>query len=307
MAVKRKTGIIRTAVRAMEKVDRLRFKNFVTPASPVDLADVAFRGTSLSAPHQHDFYEFLLVRKGTLLYGTPAGKELLGPGSLCFASADTEHRFARGPKGEIALITNLAFSAKLFRETLRFLSVPAAATRFEQGFVWRDVPPLLWERLCQSIDWLRPDSGLAYGAKQGVMKAILMDLAVEVLRRASGEREAQLPEWLARACEKMRETENLRQGLARFISLSGKTQEHLTRSLRRTTGATPTEFINRLRLKNVCDLLATTTQSVTAIAFEAGFNNLAHFNAVFRKELGMPPRDWRKRQARKIVPDREDG
>lgn len=41
--------------------------------------------------------------------------------------------------------------------------------------------------------------------------------------------------------------------------------------------------------------LSVNSDSITAIAYESGFNSISSFNATFRKFLGMTPRDYRKK------------
>lgn len=302
---KRPKGVTRAGALAHKQAPQLLFRDFARPETPVDLADVVIRSRTVSGTHCHDFYEVFLVKKGVLAYTGSMLRETLSPHTLVFVSPQTIHGFACAQESPMTLISNLAFPAKLFNDCMRFLDNRAVRQQFEQGFTWKEVPALLWERICYSIELLRPDSGLDYAARLGIIKAVILELAAEMLSRVSGEKEKEVPEWLSRACAKMREKENLNWGLARFISLSGKSQEHLTRTLRKVAGVSPTAYINRLRLKNVCELLSTTAQSVTSIAYDSGFNNLAHFNTVFRKEVGMAPREFRRQQGREIVPLRE--
>jgi AraC-like DNA-binding protein len=51
---------------------------------------------------------------------------------------------------------------------------------------------------------------------------------------------------------------------------------------------------NACRIRNACQTLAETDQSILEIALASGFQNLANFNRQFRKTTGMPPREYRK-------------
>ncbi len=59
---------------------------------------------------------------------------------------------------------------------------------------------------------------------------------------------------------------------------------------------TYTQFINEVRIAHACSLLSTTSLSITEIAYESGFNNLAHFNRMFRKHRKVVPFSYRKQQ-----------
>lgn len=58
------------------------------------------------------------------------------------------------------------------------------------------------------------------------------------------------------------------------------------------------QFINEIRIANACKLLGNTSISITQIAYESGFNNLAHFNRVFKKHKKIVPFYYRKQQHR---------
>ena len=79
--------------------------------------------------------------------------------------------------------------------------------------------------------------------------------------------------------------------IARAIGVSGN---YLSQIFHQELGISPWEYLNRYRIKKAKDLLEHTDKSVTAIAFEVGFNDPAYFNRVFRKIVGRSPGQYRK-------------
>jgi AraC-like DNA-binding protein len=61
------------------------------------------------------------------------------------------------------------------------------------------------------------------------------------------------------------------------------------------TGQSFTEFLQQFRLEYCRRLLIEDAHSITELAFEAGFQNLSHFNRLFRERWGQTPREFRKR------------
>jgi AraC-like DNA-binding protein len=57
---------------------------------------------------------------------------------------------------------------------------------------------------------------------------------------------------------------------------------------------TPLETIRRMRLARASDLLLSTTLTISEIAYQTGFNELAHFTRVFTAQLGKSPSEFRK-------------
>lgn len=56
-----------------------------------------------------------------------------------------------------------------------------------------------------------------------------------------------------------------------------------------STGFTPVEYINKVRISKAVELLKSTTRGVFEISLECGFTNLANFNKMFKKYTGMTP------------------
>ena len=79
--------------------------------------------------------------------------------------------------------------------------------------------------------------------------------------------------------------------LADHVHLSPAYFSHLFHQI---VGVSLTNYIQKVRVEGVKKRLKTTTDSITRIAFDCGFNNLAHFNRVFRKFEGCAPGYYRK-------------
>lgn len=68
----------------------------------------------------------------------------------------------------------------------------------------------------------------------------------------------------------------------------------LSRSFKHKTGITPTEYAVRLRMDRARHLLTFTADTVTTIAAQCGYCNVHYFSAVFKKECGCTPSEFRQ-------------
>ena len=66
------------------------------------------------------------------------------------------------------------------------------------------------------------------------------------------------------------------------------------RFFKRHALCTPSTYLARLRIGRACQQLIQTRHGVAAIAQEAGYRNLAHFNRQFRADKQMTPRAFRQ-------------
>jgi AraC-like DNA-binding protein len=76
---------------------------------------------------------------------------------------------------------------------------------------------------------------------------------------------------------------------------SGLSPWHLLRSFRAVFGETPKEFHTRLRLEQAKHLLTVTNRSVTEICFDVGFTSLGTFSALFKRQVGFSPKEFRRK------------
>jgi len=71
-----------------------------------------------------------------------------------------------------------------------------------------------------------------------------------------------------------------------------------SRHFRKHTGKTFTEFLNEVRIDFACRRLVETNQSISEIAFAAGFNSLSHFNYGFQTVHHCTPSAFRRTRSR---------
>ena len=72
------------------------------------------------------------------------------------------------------------------------------------------------------------------------------------------------------------------------------TEQHLCTIFKRATGKTPIDYINRRRVYTAATYLKTTNKRITDIALNVGFGDSHYFTQVFKKYMGVSPREYRK-------------
>ena len=73
--------------------------------------------------------------------------------------------------------------------------------------------------------------------------------------------------------------------------------DHFGRVFSHTTGLTFTNYVARVRVEKAKELLTATQQRVNEVAFACGFESIAHFHRVFKRQTGQTPRAYRAAQA----------
>jgi len=70
---------------------------------------------------------------------------------------------------------------------------------------------------------------------------------------------------------------------------------NFARVFRREVGATPAQFLERIRLEAAVKLLEETSRSLETIARECGFQSGEHLRLAFARRFGITPGQYRDR------------
>ncbi len=82
------------------------------------------------------------------------------------------------------------------------------------------------------------------------------------------------------------------QEVARSVNMSAF---YFCKSFKKSTGLTFTDYLARLRIEKVKNLLLNPHKRVSEAAYEVGFQSLSQFNRVFRRIVGESPSVYRER------------
>jgi AraC-like DNA-binding protein len=82
-----------------------------------------------------------------------------------------------------------------------------------------------------------------------------------------------------------------REEIADHIGISA---DYLTDCFRQELGITPITYLRRYRIRQACELLRNTDQSITQVALAVGFSDGAHFTRTFQREMKITPRAFRR-------------
>ncbi len=245
--------------------------------------------------HTHEYYEIFLTLTDRTKHSVNGSVEFLRRGTLVFIRPSDVHSY--GHEQSSYSFINLSFSGEIADSLFLYLGKEFPS----RSILSAKQPPkaLLSEADCQRVQKLmRKINSLPYNnsrKKNLYCKSLIATLCTDYFARRTEESE-EIPKWLSDLMKRMQEYKYFSEGLDAMVRLSGKTQEHLSRSMKKYCGQTTTEFINNLRLNHAANLIMNSNLSVTDICFESGFNNTGWFFTCFKKQFGVSPTKFKKMQ-----------
>jgi AraC family cel operon transcriptional repressor len=259
---------------------------------------------TITGEHNHDFYEVFLITSGSLFHVINGRRELLREGMFVFIRPEDIHYYENNGNDECELL-NLAFSQNTMRDLALYLG-----EGFEADNMMNSVQPLSSFISRHEIEGVKSRfqslTLISSSNKKKIkteVRALLVDIIVRYILETPHRLTASpIPEWLEDLSKTMQNKEHFIMGLTRLYELSPKSPEHLSRTLKKYFGRTPTEWINELRVQYSANLLVHTDEPVINVSMESGFENLSHFYHRFKKHFGVSPAQYRKIHRKIVIP-----
>lgn len=82
-----------------------------------------------------------------------------------------------------------------------------------------------------------------------------------------------------------------------LAEMANTTERTLVRHFKTSTGNTPNEYLQRVRMEKAKQKLENTKESVKEVCYDIGYNDLSTFRRTFKRYTGMKPLEYRKNYA----------
>lgn len=248
--------------------------------------------TEYFRPHYHDDFEVFLIVQGNVLHMVNGQRIHLAEGTLVLIRPSDCHDYVCefGP----CSMLNITFDEETAQLLFSYLSDGFPTKKLLDA----PLPPQRVlckaerERIEQRMRSIRALQSEEHEKRKTALRLLLLQLVTEYFYEPQAA-ETGVPAWLEEMCAQLR-SGGFNQGSDYFFSLTDKTREHVSRCMRRWMGMTVSEYINRLRLNYIANMLRNSNHSVTEIIFESGFNNISWASQLFKENYGVSMREYRK-------------
>lgn len=239
---------------------------------------------------QHDAVCIAAVMQGTFQYRSTPGSAVLAPGAVLLGN--DRHCFECGHEHSTG---DRCLSFHFAPEFLEAIVAAVPGVR-RTGFAIPRLPPSVSLAPLLAAAETARDNGDGAEFEElavrlaGAVAAVLAgtSLAARTPNRRDEQRITEVLRWIERQAH----------GPLGLIDLSHKaamSPYHFLRTFRAVVGMTPHQYVLRMRLHRAAVRLCCSNESVSTIAFDAGFNDLSTFNRRFRRVMGASPSGYRAR------------
>lgn len=269
--------------------------------------------------HRHDFLEITYVLSGHGIHSVGTQQFAVEAGEVYFINYETEHCFATVDEADPLWVLNCAFTPDILNaEMLGVQNFAETISTFFYNFIFHDEikgnPYIGIKDSDRSIRRLmlrmeeeyekKPDGFLDYMAASLVL--VLIDIMRLYTAKTKSEtrssrsfRKNSIEDVLEHIRTHIKEPMSLQElSYIAFVSPS-----YLCRLFKSAMGITVSEYIQEEKLRYACKMLSETDKTVSAIAYEIGYQDAKFFRKIFNRKFGITPSEYRKQSGANVAND----
>lgn len=250
--------------------------------------------------HTHDYVEVVYMCSGSTTHIINGNRITLQAGELLFLSQNAKQEIMKADKGDIAI--NLIVLPQFFDKALAMIGEEETPLRKfiidclrenadSSGYLHfrcSDVFPV--QNLVENLLWtLIHDTPNKRMINQTTMGLLFMHLCNYTDKVTSGNSDANAILQVFRYIEDHYQNGSLTEA----AELLHYDFYWLSREIKRKTGQTYTELLQKKRLSQAAYLLRSTSMKVSDVSSAVGYDNCSYFHRLFQKQYSVSPKSYR--------------
>lgn len=271
-----------------------KFERFANPRFPIYLSRQSGRET-LAMLHYHTSAEIIHVTAGRIQLLSGSAHAECSQGDLIFVPPSTVHEVIS--LTEDAAIRGVIYEPSAMEMSDLQLSFSALFTAAQRMQYVVSCGQDGWEELCLCIDRIHALYEDVSIAARMQIAACLLQMEARFIQLFGLEENAADHRFLKLlpVLDYLKTHYAQKIQLSELSSLIHVCDDRLIRLFKEVTGETPVAWLNNLRMEACIKLLATTDDTIAAIAEQTGFGSDTYMTRVFKQKLGTTPGRYRRR------------
>lgn len=259
-------------------------KKYENNKYPFILRDVVLTKENDSKLHWHDFFEFEIILSGRASHIYNGEKFEICEGDAYLMAYHSFHEVH--PYTELKLIS-LQFDEKLLHEELRlflknnYYVLKCSYSKDEISYL-----KILFEKLKREDKFNDTFSDIR-------VQEILSEIVILLLRKLDMSSPRVSPNITQSVISLINSNFTKNISVASVAETLSITPNYLSSTFVKHTGYTFTKYLNLVRLRYACHLLANSQVTIKEVAEASGYASVEYFNAVFKKTFNLTPMQYR--------------
>lgn len=271
-------------------------------------AKIFITSIDYSSMHWHYDGEFILVLKGTLEIKLEKTEWLFNAGELVFINPKLVHGMKRTNQDNICLIIQL--NERFFQESKHGIQQYAFFLNSQQRGLEPKIDIKIYRKILAEIGLISLDKAASdYRLKSKIYELLaeLFENAEHEIRQFANGQETGDSEQLLRIIayvEKNYRHSDIAQAIQNDFGINEK---KLYRFLKKTTGQSFRELVQRYRLDQAKYMLSFTDKTILYIIDECGFGSENTFYRLFKMDVGVTPFVFRQQSVHQMATEKVNG
>lgn len=283
------------------RVFKLQSKGYIDTESEFEYKHINNFREIFPLLHNHDYYEFFLIIKGSIHHFINKQNTILKRGHLVFIRPSDFHSYHQHGTDDCHFI-NIAILEKTINELFKYLGNGLD----NNNLLNSKLPPtiLLTENELISITGKFEKLNMLPVFDKKRLNTELRVILVNLFSNyfiGNNKQNNELPDWLNKTIIALNNPENFKQGMSALKETACKSDEHISRTFKKHFKKKPTQYINELRLNFAANQIRFTNRKIVEIAFDAGFENQSNFHKQFKSLFNYTPNEFRKLNHRNYI------
>lgn len=240
--------------------------------------------------HFHHEWELLWVLDAPLKVTWQKKEFTLQPGDIVLFPPNLAHELHQTERISTFLCLQIASGGTFLPSNIvtRDIEVRKYLDESAYGQLRRDILEIA-EKYFRAEDFYEL---LCFGKCALVLHSLLTAIPCQILSAEEAANESQKNARLMRLTEFVEANFRHKIRLADFAQAEGCNVSYLSHFIRKTMNQTFQDYVNSVRFRHACKLIAEGKLSMISISMEAGFSDYRYFSRAFQEAYGMTPAEY---------------
>ncbi len=262
-------------------------------ATPWKGSNVSFYYTNFDYPflHTHEYYELVIVSEGAVVHHLNDAQTVMQKGAACLIRPQDKHKLVAYQNQSVQTITFMVKPAYM-QALLAFYELEELNSHSDLSFT---LNPIQLNSMVQNTLVIQSMVFSDLKEKETRCRLLFAEL-ISILINQKIVKLKKMPECVIQLLETLsnpllREV-SIKKDLA---STANYSYSNVLRIFKKYTGYTISQYIQTTKINYAMELLKNSDMRIIEIAETIGYDSIANFNRLFKRNTGLTPTEFRKK------------